>query len=216
MQNISFVRYSPTKDHPSRTTQLIEAYREVFANGPWHEWLKCSHCQQYWGKKDADMLAQLNFQHCSKPLIEFWPHAQVMTDLRHEIVADASCWLALVDRTVIGFCWGYPIDIATLETKLGLSLPMAGDTKIAYHDEVGIMPNYRGKKIAKSMISLRLADFLDQKLKIGIVRTRQYPEPSITFSWYTEKLGYEIMAQYPEDDGRVILSRKLHGLEKLL
>ena len=66
------------------------------------------------------------------------------------------------------------------------------------------------------MFVKRLDDFLERGLRVGYVRTRQYPEPSETFLWYTQKLGYQIIATYPNADGRVILSRPLAGLKELL
>jgi hypothetical protein len=66
------------------------------------------------------------------------------------------------------------------------------------------------------MFEKRLSDFLDQGLKVGVVRTREAPEPSVTFLWFPQKLGYHIIAKYPEEDGRVILARKLPDLLKLL
>lgn len=77
------------------------------------------------------------------------------------------------------------------------------------------MSSYRECKIAKAMVALRLTDFLQQGLKVGIVRTRQYPEPSKTFLWY-QRIGYKILASYPDGDGRVILGRRFKGLPQLL
>jgi len=62
-------------------------------------------------------------------------------------------------------------------------------------------------KLAKAMVAERLDDFLEMGLEVGVVRTRRYPEASITFLWYTQKLGYRILASYPDNDGRVILGR---------
>lgn len=221
MNNFSLVRYSPHSGNHLLTAQLVECYRDVFADRPWHEWLKCSQCKEYWGLKDKALLAEYKFYHCNMPLVDFAPREQVVSDLYHEITPEASCWLALSDNQnqVIGFCWGYPITIFELERKLGLSLSNSvefGSDVVAYQDEVGVLFAYRGFKIAKKMVSHRLSDFLRAGLKFGIVRTRQSPEPSETFLWYTKKLGYEIIASYPDNDGRVILGRKLEGLQELL
>ena len=219
MKNISLVRYSPTNSDHKLTLQLVECYRDVFASGPWHEWFKCPICQKYWGKKDEEVLTSLRFRHCNVLLVDFWPKKQVISDLYHEITPEASCWLAVNNNAVVGFCWGYPISITDLETKLGVSfsdtLKCGATEKAAYQDEVGVIFAYRGHKIAKTMITHRLNDFLAQSLQIGIVRTRQYPEPSETFLWYTQKLGYHIIARYPREDGRVVLGRELSGLKVL-
>lgn len=220
MKNISFVRYSPHGGDHLLTAQLVECYRDVFADEPWHEWLKCPQCGNYWGIKDRELLASVKFHHCDKPLIDFWSREQVISDLYHEITQLSSCWLTMDKKTVVGFCWGYPITIGELEAKLGVSLNIQSDSNsaelVAYQDEVGVLSTYRGRKIAKAMISRRLDDFLTQGLKFGVVRTRQNPEPSTTFLWYTQKLGYEILAAYPGNDGRVVLGRRLAGLKELL
>lgn len=220
--NITFSRYSPENDDTKLLTQLIECYRDVFADGPWHEWLMCPVCKKYWGIRDRNALASSRFQHCDTPLVDFWSKESVASDLRHEITSESSCWLAMNGDDIVGFCWGYPITVINLEKKLGISfsdrlkINPKNNGLIAYQDEVGVLSTYRGHKIAKMMISRRLKDFISQGLKIGIVRTRQSPDPSETFLWYTGKLGYEIIAHYPGNDGRVILARQLSGLEELL
>ncbi|QQG45544.1 MAG: hypothetical protein HYW89_01250 [Candidatus Sungiibacteriota bacterium] len=220
MENISLVRYSPNGGEHELTAQLVECYRDVFADGPWHEWLKCPQCQKYWGTRDRSFLASNRFRHCNTPLVDFWPREQVVCDLHHEITLEASCWLAISNLSVIGFCWGYPITIIDLEAKLGVSfgaeLAYEPTELVAYQDEVGVLSAYRGRKIAKAMVTRRLEDFLAQDLKVGIVRTRQSPESSETFLWYTNKLGYRILANYPGEDGRVVLGRNLDGLKELL
>lgn len=220
MNGLVLVRYSPSNGSSSLTEQLAGCYRDVFADGPWHEWLRCPKCQRYWGVKDREFLDSQNFRHCNVPLVDFWPMEKVIADLYHEITPEASCWLAMDGEAVVGFCWGYPISLSELEEKIGVSLNISLDNgsskKIAYQDEVGVLATYRGRKIAKAMVARRLDDFIEKGLQIGIVRTRQYPEPSETFSWYTKKLGYEIIVNYPEDDGRVILARQLAGLKQLL
>lgn len=220
MKGVSLIRYSPYKDNDLLTAQLVECYRDVFADKPWHEWLKCSQCQKYWGIKDRGLLASYKFRHCDIPLTDFWPREQVVSDLYHEITPETSCWLAMDNYRVVGFCWGYPITIPDLESKLGVSFGTnfgcGRFNPVAYQDELGVLSTYRGQKIARAMIVRRLNDFLAQGLNVGIVRTRQRPEPSDTFLWYTEKLGYEILANYPANDGRVILGRPLSGLKELL
>jgi len=221
VKNISLVRYSPYNNYNSLTAQLVECYRDVFADGPWHEWLTCSRCKTYWGAKDRDLLASYLFRHCDEPLVDFWPKEKVISNLYHEITSQSSCWLAVDSDMVVGFCWGKPISIVDLEIKLGISFSAKlkyenSSDLVAYQNEAGVLSAYRGRKIAKALVARRLDDFLTQGLRTGVVRTRQYPEPSKTFLWYTEKLGYQIIATYPDTDGRVILYRTLEGLKELL
>lgn len=227
MKDISLVRYSPYAGDHLLTAQLVECYRDVFADPPWHEWLKCQKCGKYWGTKDRALLASLKFRHCEMPLVDYWPRDQVVSDLEHDITPEASCWLGISNGAVIGFCWGYPITIPHLKEKLFQGRPdipfevelekLAGVyPQVAYQDDMGIILPYRGRKIAKAMFVRRLGDFLAQGLKFGIARTRRHPEPSETFLWYTEKLGYRLIVSYPEADGRVVLGRSFDGLPALL
>ena len=220
MDAISYVRYSPHKDSTRLTEQLVEAYREVFSTEPWNEWKKCPTCERYWGQKDARYLQSVEFRHCGVPMVDFWPRETVTQDLFHEITPECSCWVAISDSSIIGFTWGYPIDLNTLEHKLGV--PIASSfahyfgtaESIAYQDEVGVTDQYREKKIAKALVAHRHADFLSRGLEVGVVRTRARPMPSVTYLWYTKKLGYKQLAEYP--DGRVVLARRLEGLQELL
>ena len=220
MEGVSFVRYSPQADNVRHTAQLVECYRNVFSDEPWHEWLKCQKCEKYWGKKDQDYLVSIKYQHCRVALVDFWPRDQVLADLLHEITVDGSCWLAKDNDRVVGFCWGYSIKVIDLENKLGIMLNwkfgFERENLVAYQDEIGVLSDYRKKGIAKSMFVKRLDDFLERGRRVGYVRPPQYPEPSETFLWYTQKLGYQIIATYPGDDGRAILCRPFEGLKGLL
>jgi len=221
MSSPVFVRYSPYTSEHSLTSQLVQCYREVFADVPWNEWLQCPVCKAYWGIKDKEFLHSCQFRHCGVALVEYWPKDRVNSDLMREIRRDSSAWLTLDENRVIGFCWGYPIDKSTLEAELKIILPgdkvgYNGLDHLAYQDEVGVVSSHRGQKLAKKMVALRHDDFLAKGLKVGVVRTRQLPVPSDTFGWYTTKLGYEIIARYPGDDGRVVLARPLEGLRELL
>ena len=212
LNGVSILRYLPSSENQPLTAQLVECYRDVFSASPWHEWLKCEKCGKYWGIKDQELLASWKFHHCNSPLVDFWPRETVLSELQHEITPESSCWLACADEKVVGFCWGYHASISELQKKLGISIIANAEkyfgkqTLIAYQDEFGVISSYRGRKIAKAMVAHRLNDFLDKKLTVGIVRTRQFPEPSETYLWY-KRLGYHTLAEY--EDGRVILGRKL-------
>ncbi len=221
MKDISLIRYSANTTETEITSQFVDCYREVFSDRPWNEWMKCPKCQKYWGKKDKPLLESWKFNHCGVEMVEFWKRDQVLADLQHEITTEASCWLALHQEKVIGFCYGYPVSIADIGTKLGIDITesikkqFGNIEKVAYQDDVGVLTEYRNQKIAKAMVNLRLRDYISQNLQLGIVRTRELPEPSVTFSWYL-KIGYTIIARYPEIDGRVILGRRLDDLSNYL
>jgi GNAT superfamily N-acetyltransferase len=220
MNSIRYVRFSPQSANHELVQQVVAAYRGVFATEPWKEWLKCQKCDEYWGKEDETYLKTIGFEHHGMPLVDFWPKETVLADLQHEITPTSSCWLAMDGDIAVGFTWGYPIDLITLENKLGIPIQseynklFGSVQKIAYQDEVGVLEAYRGKKVAKALVAHRHEDFMNQGLQIGVVRTRQSPKPSLTYLWYIGKLGYRALATYP--DGRVVLGRELAGLQELL
>lgn len=185
MEDIMFMRYGPDSGRELED-KLICCYQSVFAGKPW---------------------------------FESWSYEQVKKDLRHEITDECSCWLAMRDEEIVGFCWGYPISLAELETKLGIELDtsLLGPigSRIAYQDELGVLEALQGRKIAKALFRLRNDDFLSQGLATGIVRTRKSPVPSVTFDWYTQKLGYAEIAQYPSEHGGVVLTAALKTTKML-
>lgn len=214
MKSITYIQYSPHSSSKQITLQVVRCYQAVFADSPWNEWKKCPKCKQYWGTKDSELLKSWKFRHCDGDLIDFWSQEKVISDLRHEITKKTSCWVAMDTGKVIGFCWGYPIEVSELEQKLQTSLgEQTKEKRIGYQDEVGVLAKYRNHGIAKKMVYNRLCDFIDQNLNYGIVRTRRFPEASTTFVWY-KRLGYKILSEY--SDGRVILGRPLTGLMELL
>lgn len=217
--NLRYERYAQTKDE---TDRLIECYQSVFADPPWNEWRKCTECGASWGNRDQALLQRMNFRHCGVTVEPYWPTDVVRSDLAHEIGPRSSCWLAYSSRQVVGFCWGYPIAAKALEEKLGIGITTAmsrlGLTtgKIAYQDELGVLMSYRGQKIAKELFAKRHEDFLKQGLTVGMVRTREGPEPSVTYEWFTKKFGYEVVAHYPDGDGRVVLAQRLSVVTQIL
>ena len=117
---VDFIRYLPHSN--ISMNKLIDCYREVFAEDPWNEWLKCQICGKHFGIKQKENLLRFgSFIHCGVPLVEFWPKEKVAKDILSEITEEASCHLAInKEKNVVGFCWGYPIDITQLEEKIGI------------------------------------------------------------------------------------------------
>lgn len=220
--DVTYVRYHATADESHLTAQLVECYRVVFADDPWHEWLKCANhvCGKYWGVKDAPLLAATGYMHCDKDLIDYWSRAEVLADIYSEIKRDRSyCWLVMDGDRVVGFCWGYQTDLPTFDHKMGIGVDFSllgiddpGTALLALQDEVGVLVPYRGRKFAKELVYRRNQDFRQIGLEYGLVRTRETPQPSVTYKWY-KKVGYKILARYPEGDGRVIMGIKLSDLE---
>ena len=150
MTNISFVTWSPHNGDHSTTAQVVECYREVFADTPWNEWLRCCKCSKYWGKKDGALLASMRFLHCGVPLTDFWSRDQVVADFLHEITEESSCWLAINDNQVVGFTLGYPIDSNQLMEKLGLEFRIDFHF-VRYQDDIGLLSPYRQSKVGKAL-----------------------------------------------------------------
>lgn len=215
-REVRLVRYNPHHDE-GLTDGLIECYREVFGEEPWNEWKKCSVCGKKWGKQEMPQ-ADGVFSHCGQRVVDFWPTEVVRSDLLHEITVDASCRLALEGERVVGFCWGYPISPEELGKKLeigGLAnalTRMFGELQVvAYQDELGVLKEFRGQKLAKDLFRRRLDDFRERGFDVGVIRTKTNP-PSVTYLWFTKKLGYQLVAEYNDADGRVVLARSLVDL----
>ncbi|OGF77318.1 hypothetical protein A3I27_04000 [Candidatus Giovannonibacteria bacterium RIFCSPLOWO2_02_FULL_43_11b] len=223
--NISLVRFGFDREiRAGLIESLISCYRDVFAFEPWSEWLKCQACSKSWGREQEPFLVSRVCPTCVQPLQEFWPADQVLRDLKKEITADASCWLAINhELEVVGFSWGYPITIRALEEKLDIQLSQSlshyygccPDTVVGYQDEVGVRKDYRGIGIAHDMIDRRNDDLVAQGIKIAITRTRQFPGASLTYQWYSAA-EYIKVAKYPCDDGRVIQATTFEGLKERL
>lgn len=214
--SIDYVRYNVGDDEAHLTAQIVEIYKDVFSDDPWNEWLQCPECHRYWGVKDATEVVALGYEHCGQSLIDYWQRSQVYKDITGEVQRDqSSCWLAMDGSKVVGFCWGYAMNIPDFNSKVNLDVDYSvigvdnnPTVIIAHQDEVGVIADYRKQNIAKQLVSLRSRDFLDMGLQYGVVRTRETPKPSVTYTWYT-KIGYQILARYPVDDGRVIMGGDL-------
>ena len=222
-ERITFRKFSPRDSDHQLTAGTVECYRLVFGGAPWNEWVKCEICDKHWGINDHAELAKLGYRHCGSPVVDFWPRHEVYSDLLNEITSETLCRLAIRNaEEVVGFCWGYPIPPKKLEKKLGI--PIAASlrrtfgplTHVGYQDEVGVIAEMRGEKVGKALNAARINDFVHRGLTVAISRARRTPEPSVTYLWYTGKLGYRVVAEYPEEDGRVILARNLEGLQQLL
>jgi len=165
-------------DNDEQLHQFVGCYQAVFATPPWNE---------------------------------TWVADAVEADLRHELsLTGATCWLALDGDRIVGFCYGYPLAVDWLDEHLkldGCAAALAGQTQIAYQDDMGVVLEYRGQHIASELFRRRNADFLAQGLTVGVVRTMTKP-PSVTYEWYTA-LGYEVIAEYGDERGRVIMARSI-------
>jgi len=148
-----------------------------------------------------------------EPWNEDWPAATIEADLRRELAKpDASCWLAAEGEAVIGFCWGYSLEVGQFDEHLGLVgvdaiLCSLGLAKVAYFDEIGVATQWRGHGIAKRLFGLRRADFMRSGLETAVVRTMSNP-PTVVYGWYGRD-GYRIIAEYNDERKRVVMVNRL-------
>ena len=218
MDAITYQQFSLHRK-PELLKQLITAYQDVFSTSPWFEWKACKYDNLKWGREQENEIPDLKCPKCGKELTDFWPSDVVERDLHKELsLPNATCWLALAEGKVIGFCWGYSLTLVELEAKLGTACADAfhvsfnGTPRVAYQDEIGVIAPYRGRHIASKLFQLRLQDFLTQGLTVGTVRTKTLP-PSVTYLWFN-RLGYQTIANYNDPDGRVVMATDIRALGK--
>ena len=187
-------------DSTNMLNSLIDCYKDAFAYLPWEEWKYCDNCNQKFGKENQDILFNLQCPHCKQKLRDFWPHKTVEEDIIHELSHPlSSCYvLTQNNMSVVGFCWGYTLTSRELEehlelpgTSQALQNNFPGKNKVAYQDEIGILKEFQGQKLAKLLFQARLADFKNWGIDIGVVRTKTLPA-TVTYLWYL-RLGYKII-----------------------
>lgn len=221
---IEFLRITPDNVN-QHLPSLIACYRSVYSTEPWREWLFCPNCERKWGEEDAGELCKNQFHcpDCRLLLSDFWASSKVGNDLLHEInYPHISFWIALSENAVVGFTHGYGISPQNLESKLKLPGVAEAINKrfnfpelVIYQDELGVVKEFRGAKIARQLVLRRLNDFMASGLTCGIIRTMSDP-PSVTFSWYTEKLNYYVIAEYHDKGKRVVLAQDLRDVARRL
>lgn len=220
-EQASLIRFNPHDGDPELLAQLVLCFRRIFSDPPWGEWLRCANpeCGASWGRHQAAELAKIDFEHCGRGVITFWPHAQVLAELRRDITPDASCWIAVMTRPhsvrVVGFTWGMPLPRRWEQLPPGAQDALrrhfgenvAHDVRCVYQAELGVLTSVRRQGLARRLVSARNRDFLSRGCTHGLVRALRDPQPSVTYLWYTS-IGYETVYEYP-DSGYVLLTRSL-------
>ena len=152
------------------------------------------------------------------PWYESWS-VQAVQSLLFKLPKDISCWVALDEEKIVGFCWGYVMSLSDMEKYLKLSIAsefenlFGKNAVIAYQSDMGLLDEYRNQGVARELFSSRQQDFLDQGLEVALVRTRELPEPSVTHSWFLYKEKYQILKRHEASDGRCILAKDLRQLK---
>ncbi len=216
---VRIIRITKGDLYPALFSSLVKCYQDIFSGEPWNEWRVCSVCGKKFNR-NWELVDGWDSICCGEKLSEYWPESVVKNDILSEITKEGSSfWIAVIEpsKQVVGFCWGYSIHIDDLALKLGRKdfarkfSNIFPDVKvIAYQDDMGVLPQYRGKNIATLMFHERLQDFLTIGLTVGVVRTKRNP-PSVTYSWFA-KLDYKIVDEYEDEDDRVVLVKDLSKL----
>lgn len=195
---------------------VVRCYQEVYAAAPWNEWMKCPHCQKKWGISERAELVNLNFRHHGRIVEDYWPTEDLKAKIQGwQKLPGSSFWIVVVGAEVIGFGIGYPRTVAEIQThELLLDVPellrwdVTNQTRIAYLKDVGILPEYRGRKygIFSELNRRRFNDLLRvQDLKIVTCRTQLKPEATRVYHKYLA-CGFQVLASYGKDDGRVFMA----------
>ncbi|OHA88505.1 MAG: hypothetical protein A2741_00395 [Candidatus Zambryskibacteria bacterium RIFCSPHIGHO2_01_FULL_43_27] len=216
-EGISFMRFD-LMYHRHLLSQVVDCYRNVFAEFPWDEWKKCEVCGTKWGISSLEVLSGANYMHCGQEVKDYHSIQRVLEQIQDEVRAETSSWIAMTEYgQVVGFAWAFPITLDALVAKLGrpdlpatISAGWDHQNRIAYLSEIGVLKEFQRRGIATRLAQRRLEEQRDQDLRVGIVRVKRTP-PSVTYTWYSKR-GFQLVSEYGDLEDRVILARGLQGL----
>lgn len=202
---IRFELFNLSGESSTPFEQVLKCYQEVFGGLPWGELKRCQICNTFWGTQDSNIPKI----HCQKSVVDYWPTKAVKEKIGTR--TNTFCYLAIEKDRVIGFSIGFPIITIDLEKELELKgsaqamSEFGAAGQVGYQTDIGVLQEFRQLGIAKSLYEFRRKDFRRLGLKVAVVRTKP---GTVTYGWYT-RLGYRVIAQYPEPDKRVILAQKI-------
>jgi len=195
-----------------RILDLVTCYRTVFADEPWNEWKKCESCSAKWGITQTGNIVDDKCPNCGERVVDFWPEEVVLHDVQNEICDKkiSACQVAIVNDQIVGFCWMYVISADNLEDKIklsGISHTIQSrfcTDDVCYLDEIGVLREYRGRKIAKRLFAHCVQSlFKDNSVKFITTRTMINP-PTILYKWFSH-IEYELIGRYEDGSGRGVL-----------
>ena len=189
---------------PDLVTSIVSVYQKVFGNAPWNEGCKCPVCgQTYSLDKNATYCLNCRNEDNLVILTEYWPTSRVISDFYREMQKpNAICIVAIVDYKVVGFTWGYEINISG-EIDFHLDAPGLSEVingSVFYLDEVAVLPEFQGQGIGSQLIN---QIFLSQPNKKVLLRTL---DESKMFKIIKKMDGGPIM---PISNNRVIMQLSL-------
>ncbi len=198
---------------------LAKLYQTVYAAPPWREYKKCSHCDMQWGIDQIFELEQLGYSHCGSPVVDYWSEEYLFGHFK-EISSKPlfSGALALDNNRIVGFAWGYELDIARIDEDLGfpglsqkLKKEFGEFLHVAYLADLATDSNYRRLGLGKELTRARHESLSIKGATVALTRTKGGEEASITHRWY-DKIGFSIFAEYHDKRSRVIRAIEMNRL----
>lgn len=228
-----FEHHTATPTFADAAREIAECYQRVFGTDQsWNEGMVCHPCS----RPGVDMKwnyigAPETCPHCGGALEHYWPVEEVIKDMRGELSkSDATCVVARESGRVVGSCWGYSLTAEELDLHLNNGIEVTvrvpgivealasryqGIPRFAYLDEIFVLPEWQGKKIGSLLFRERHSRFVARGLVACTMRTKTNP-PSSTYRWYRGKLGFEIIGEYPDEDKRVVMAKRMDEISRLI
>jgi len=142
---------------PEMVEAIASVYQQSFGGEPWNEGYLCPVCAKTFALtfngKTCPMCAERSR---TVLLVEHWPKSKIVSDFYREMQKrDPVCFAALADGKVVGFTWGYSVNVdPDLDTHLdapNLHQLIEGD--FFYLDECAVTPSHQRKGWGKWLVS---------------------------------------------------------------
>lgn len=141
---------------PQTVQEISFVYQQSFGHGPWFEGYRCPVCSSVFELKEyLSLCPKCNESGSLINLIEYWPKAKVISDFYEENTKeDSLCLVAEENNTVVGFVWGYRLDIS-LESATKIDAPKLSkiyQRTVFYLDECAVLPKFQGHGIGRALV----------------------------------------------------------------
>lgn len=192
------------QENPDTLLQLARVYCDIWPEPPWNEYMKCCPCGLYFSKVQYHVQGITVCPHCGKVLTRAWVPAEVVEFIPEDMEIPGFIGYLLVDPScgVIGFTWGFLLDVDTLERKL--SHDFNGFGEVWYYAELGVKnsPMYRGKGLGKLLVG-NIVDEVRRRYPDHptVLRTHKDAAAFILF----HRAGYNQIRHTDPNPGRVLM-----------
>lgn len=200
---------------------FAKSYQDIYGAKPWNEFKKCANplCHEHWGTEQKPELDLLGYRHCDLEVIDYWSTPYLLDEFNNLSNKPEFNAIFAFDsdlKNIVGFCLGYQINLFDIDKKMEMVgvkekvLKFSADVdSLIYLSDIAVDANYRGKGIAKKLIS----DFLEinSNSRWVITRTKGGDEPSVSNSWFY-RLGFNLLAPYGDIRGREIQFAEISNL----